>query len=64
MDKPDNISEKEQAYWEGRAEAQAEIDKALDRLWDMSLADDGQAWKEAERFYSKYRDDWGKPRGK
>ena len=47
----------------GRASAQAEINEALDRLWDMSLMDDGQAWKEAERFYAKYRDDWGKPKG-
>lgn len=48
---------------------QAEIDKlkanfnnALDRLWDMSLQDDGQAEKEAEKFYSQFRDDWNKPK--
>ena len=33
----------------------AVISEALDRIGDMLEADDGQAYKEAERFYEKHR---------
>ena len=37
------------------AKKDAELSEALDRIGDMLEADDGQAYKEAERFYKKYR---------
>lgn len=32
---------------------QAQLDKAVDRIKDMLMGDDGQAWKEAEKFIER-----------
>lgn len=36
-------------------ELKAELETALNRIYDMLLGDDGQAFKEAERFLLKHR---------
>lgn len=36
-------------------QADSPLEQALDRIQDMLKGDDGQAWKEAERFLRRYR---------
>jgi len=34
---------------------QSKLDEAIDRINDMLAGDDGQAWKEAEKFVANYK---------
>lgn len=53
------IMEQLAAIIERRDKQIAELEKnfhnALDRIWDLLQQDDGQAYKEAERFYERHK---------
>ena len=40
-------------YYADNDKLQAQLDKAVDRIKDMLMGDDGQAWKEAEKFIER-----------
>ena len=41
----------------GEVVERARLEEAESRLFDMCLGDDGQAWKEAERYLERHRPD-------